>query len=407
MEVTSFRQLVAEVLKNYAGFKAEVEKSQSILQEGRLQIAEIKAQVLSAQENLTQAKENTKQAQNLQAQMQASTSLANTQAKEFEKGLRQLHSLREEYARVCNSLEQFNALTSTLKKLDLENLIRETLKRDSTSIMAFSKVLDELMLGEKYQELLAHLSQKLNTQLDSLSVSKTEFESLKNAFTLTRNTIFGLNGEIASARNAMQRELENAKLQNSRVLREQASLAKRAVNGYVRDFYKVISQLQSKALLLKVSVSDSLDQALKSYQARIENSTQEHLQILEQNTQNLQEKYASLEAGMHALEKLNSALATGKVHKFRYNIFTALQYINTAERILMEQDSLLSNAMVFYHENFSKEVLSFLIKERQNFNAQMQAQENKINAVLKSVAKSEEDIALKRRQILFLTLKKG
>ena len=188
---------------------------------------------------------------------------------------------------------------------------------------------------------------------------------------------------------------------------DETERAKVAINGYVSDFYKVIAELQSKVLILKVLVMDSLNNALKEYNERIETYTQKHISKMEQEGIRVEQKFKSLEAGITAMEKLNDAIATGKKYKFRYNIFTALQYINTARITLAQNDGMLVSTLRFYHESFAKEVLDYLVKERESFNQAMQQKEAEAQDALKTITAIRADIELKRRNLLFLSLMKG
>ena len=324
----------------------------------------------------------------------------------------------------------FKYISSSPRKLILLFWVESCCKEDDepniflrlSSILLFSKVVDELILSDKYQELIKALTARLNDELDKLGEIRGSLNYLKretkdaraeisNLISTTKSEtktlIDATKVETAHIADGVQAEALKIYYKMQEATQEETERAKVAINGYVSDFYKVITELQSKVLILKVVVMDSLNNALKEYNERIEEYTQKHISKMEQEGSRVEQKFKSLEAGITAMEKLNNAIVTGKKYKFRYNIFTALQYINTARITLTQNDGMLAETLRFYHESFSKEVLDYLIKERSDFNKAMQEKEAKALDALAMINAMCDDIELKRRNILFLSLMKG
>ena len=404
MEVNSFRELVAQVINKYHSFKDEVQKAEVVLTQSKSELVNIREEVTRANDSLDEAK------QQADIVKEGAKDLAKTR-EAVNKALVQLDTLKKEYTSISKTLQSFNALTRRLSNFDLENLIREALKVDSQNILLFSKVVDELILSDKYQELIKALTARLNDELEKLGEIRGSLNYLKretkDARLEVKSLINTTKVETDYILGGMQAEALKIYYKMQEATQEETERAKVAINGYVSDFYKVITELQSKVLILKVVVMDSLNNALKEYNERIETYTQKHISKMEQEGIRVEQKFKSLEAGITAMEKLNDAIATGKKYKFRYNIFTALQYINTARITLAQNDGMLSSTLRFYHESFAKEVLEYLIKERETFNQAMQQKEAEAQGAIDLMTAIREDIELKRRNILFLSLMKG
>lgn len=404
MEVNSFRELVAQVINKYHSFKDEVQKAEVVLTQSKSELVNIREEVTRANNTLGEV------SQKADIVKEGAKDLAKTR-EVVNKALTQLDTLKKEYTSISKSLQSFNDLTRRLSNFDLENLIREALKVDSQNILLFSKVVDELILSDKYQELIKALTARLNDELEKLGEIRGSLNYLKreikDARLEVKTLINATKVETAHIADGMQAEALKIYYKMQEATQEETERAKVAINGYVSDFYKVITELQSKVLILKVVVMDSLNNALKEYNERIETYTQKHIDRLDQEGSRVEQKLKSLEAGITAMEKLNDAIATGKKHKFRYNVFTALQYINTARITLAQNDGMLSSTLRFYHESFAKEVLEYLIKERETFNQAMQQKEAEAQGAVDLMTAIREDIELKRRNILFLSLMKG
>lgn len=404
MEINSFRELVAQVINKYHSFKDEVQKAEVVLTESKSELVNIREEVTRANNTLGEV------SQKADIVKEGAKDLAKTR-EAVNKALSQLETLKKEYTSISKSLQSFNDLTRRLSNFDLENLIREALKVDSQNILLFSKVVDELILSDKYQELIKALTARLNDELEKLGEIRGSLNYLKretkDARLEVKSLINTTKVETEHILDGMQAEALKIYYQMQEATQEETERAKVAINGYVSDFYKVITELQSKVLILKVVVMDSLNNALKEYNERIEEYTQKHIDRLDQEGSRVEQKFKSLEAGITAMEKLNDAIATGKKHKFRYNVFTALQYINTARITLAQNDGMLSSTLRFYHESFAKEVLEYLIKERETFNQAMQQKEAEAQGAIDLMTAIREDIELKRRNILFLSLMKG
>lgn len=404
MEINSFRELVAQVINKYHSFKDEVQKAEVVLTQSKSELVNIREEVTRANNTLGEV------SQKADIVKDGAKDLAKTR-EVVSKALAQLDTLKKEYTSISKALQDFNALTRRLSNFDLENLIRETLKVDSQNVLLFSKVVDELILSDKYQELIKALTARLNDELDKLGEIRGSLNYLKretkDARLEVKTLINSTKVETAHIADGVQAEALKIYYKMQEATQEETERAKVAINGYVSDFYKVITELQSKVLILKVVVMDSLNNALKEYNERIEEYTQKHISKMEQEGSRVEQKFKSLEAGITAMEKLNNAIVTGKKYKFRYNIFTALQYINTARITLTQNDGMLAETLRFYHESFSKEVLDYLIKERSDFNKAMQEKEAKALDALAMINAMCDDIELKRRNILFLSLMKG
>lgn len=404
MEINSFRELVAQVINKYHSFKDEVQKAEVVLTQSKSELVNIREEVTRANNTLGEV------SQKADIVKEGAKDLAKTR-EAVNKALAQLDTLKKEYTSISKSLQSFNDLTRRLSNFDLENLIREALKVDSQNILLFSKVVDELILSDKYQELIKALTARLNDELEKLGEIRGSLNYLKretkDARLEVKSLINTTKVETAHILDGMQAEALKIYYKMQEATQEETERAKVAINGYVSDFYKVITELQSKVLILKVVVMDSLNNALKEYNERIETYTQKHIDRLDQEGSRVEQKFKSLEAGITAMEKLNNAIVTGKKYKFRYNIFTALQYINTARITLTQNDGMLAETLRFYHESFSKEVLDYLIKERSDFNKAMQEKEAKALDALAMINAMCDDIELKRRNILFLSLMKG
>ena len=404
MEVNSFRELVAQVINKYHSFKDEVQKAEVVLTQSKSELVNIREEVTRANNTLGEV------SQKADIVKEGAKDLAKTR-EAVNKALAQLDTLKKEYTSISKALQSFNALTRRLSNFDLENLIKEALKVDSQNILLFSKVVDELILSDKYQELIKALTARLNDELEKLGEIRGSLNYLKretkDARLEVKSLINTTKVETAHIADGMQAEALKIYYKMQEATQEETERAKVAINGYVSDFYKVITELQSKVLILKVVVMDSLNNALKEYNERIETYTQKHIDRLDQEGSRVEQKFKSLEAGITAMEKLNDAIATGKKYKFRYNIFTALQYINTARITLAQNDGMLSSTLRFYHESFAKEVLEYLIKERETFNKAMQQKEAEAQGAIDLMTAIREDIELKRRNILFLSLMKG
>ena len=397
MEVNSFRELVAQVIGRYNNFKAEATKAEQVLNSASAEIIKIKEEVLKANSTLGEVKANA------DIVKEGAKDLAKTRGV-VEKALKQLESLKKEYQGISKALQSFNDLVQNLSQFDLENIIKEVMKVDSQNVLLFAKVVDEIVLTDKYQELITALSARFESVLKEVDKLKLEVQSAKRAV----NTLLNYTKtETKNAVEQMHTEALRLYYQMQEITAVETERAKVAINGYVSDFYKVIAELQSKVLTLKVLVMDSLNNALRDYNARIEAYTQEHINKLEQEGAKVEQKFQSLEAGIVAMEKLNSAIVTGKKYKFRYNVFTALQYINTARITLAQNDGMLVSTLRFYHESFAKEVLDYLVKEREYFNQAMQQKEAEAQDALKTITAIRADIELKRRNLLFLSLMKG
>lgn len=397
MEVNSFRELVAQVIGRYNNFKAEATKAEQVLNSASAEIIKIKEEVLKANSTLGEVKANA------DIVKEGAKDLAKTRGV-VEKALKQLESLKKEYQGISKALQSFNDLVQNLSQFDLENIIKEVMKVDSQNVLLFAKVVDEIVLTDKYQELITALSARFESVLKEVDKLKLEVQSAKRAV----NTLLNYTKtETKNAVEQMRTEALRLYYQMQEITADETERAKVAINGYVSDFYKVIAELQSKVLILKVLVMDSLNNALRDYNARIEAYTQEHINKLEQEGAKVEQKFQSLEAGIVAMEKLNSAIVTGKKYKFRYNVFTALQYINTARITLAQNDGMLVSTLRFYHESFAKEVLDYLVKERESFNQAMQQKEAEAQDALKTITAIRADIELKRRNLLFLSLMKG
>ena len=397
MEVNSFRELVAQVIGRYNNFKAEATKAEQVLNSASAEIIKIKEEVLKANSTLGEVKANA------DIVKEGAKDLAKTRGV-VEKALKQLESLKKEYQGISKALQSFNDLVQNLSQFDLENIIKEVMKVDSQNVLLFAKVVDEIVLTDKYQELITALSARFESVLKEVDKLKLEVQSAKRAV----NTLLNYTKtETKNAVEQMRTEALRLYYQMQEITAVETERAKVAINGYVSDFYKVIAELQSKVLTLKVLVMDSLNNALKEYNERIETYTQEHINKLEQEGAKVEQKFQSLEAGIVAMEKLNSAIVTGKKYKFRYNVFTALQYINTARITLAQNDGMLVSTLRFYHESFAKEVLDYLVKERESFNQAMQQKEAEAQDALKTITAIRADIELKRRNLLFLSLMKG
>lgn len=397
MEVNSFRELVAQVIGRYNNFKAEATKAEQVLNSASAEIIKIKEEVLKANSTLGEVKANA------DIVKEGAKDLAKTRGV-VEKALKQLESLKKEYQGISKALQSFNDLVQNLSQFDLENIIKEVMKVDSQNVLLFAKVVDEIVLTDKYQELITALSARFESVLKEVDKLKLEVQSAKRAV----NTLLNYTKtETKNAVEQMRTEALRLYYQMQEITAYETERAKVAINGYVSDFYKVITELQSKVLILKVLVMDSLNNALRDYNARIEAYTQEHINKLEQEGAKVEQKFQSLEAGIVAMEKLNSAIVTGKKYKFRYNVFTALQYINTARITLAQNDGMLVSTLRFYHESFAKEVLDYLVKERESFNQAMQQKEAEAQDALKTITAIRADIELKRRNLLFLSLMKG
>ena len=397
MEVNSFRELVAQVIGRYNNFKAEATKAEQVLNSASAEIIKIKEEVLKANSTLGEVKANA------DIVKEGAKDLAKTRGV-VEKALKQLESLKKEYQGISKALQSFNDLVQNLSQFDLENIIKEVMKVDSQNVLLFAKVVDEIVLTDKYQELITALSARFESVLKEVDKLKLEVQSAKRAV----NTLLNYTKtETKNAVEQMRTEALRLYYQMQEITADETERAKVAINGYVSDFYKVIAELQSKVLTLKVLVMDSLNNALRDYNARIEAYTQEHINKLEQEGAKVEQKFQSLEAGIVAMEKLNSAIVMGKKYKFRYNVFTALQYINTARITLAQNDGMLVSTLRFYHESFAKEVLDYLVKEREYFNQAMQQKEAEAQDALKTITAIRADIELKRRNLLFLSLMKG
>ena len=397
MEVNSFRELVAEVIGRYNNFKAEATKAEQVLNSASAEIIKIKEEVLKANSTLGEVKANA------DIVKEGAKDLAKTRGV-VENALKQLESLKKEYQGISKALQSFNDLVQNLSQFDLENIIKEVMKVDSQNVLLFAKVVDEIVLTDKYQELITALSARFESVLKEVDKLKLEVQSAKRAV----NTLLNYTKtETKNAVEQMRTEALRLYYQMQEITADETERAKVAIDGYVSDFYKVITELQSKVLTLKVLVMDSLNNALRDYNARIEAYTQEHINKLEQEGAKVEQKFQNLEAGIVAMEKLNSAIVTGKKYKFRYNVFTALQYINTARITLTQNDGMLVSTLRFYHESFAKEVLDYLVKEREFFNEAMQQKEAEAQDVLKTITAIRADIELKRRNLLFLSLMKG
>ena len=397
MEVNSFRELVAQVIGRYNNFKAEATKAEQVLNSASAEIIKIKEEVLKANSTLGEVKANA------DIVKEGAKDLAKTRGV-VEKALKQLESLKKEYQGISKALQSFNDLVQNLSQFDLENIIKEVMKVDSQNVLLFAKVVDEIVLTDKYQELITALSARFESVLKEVDKLKLEVQSAKRAV----NTLLNYTKtETKNAVEQMRTEALRLYYQMQEITADETERAKVAINGYVSDFYKVIAELQSKVLILKVLVMDSLNNALKEYNERIETYTQKHISKMEQEGIRVEQKFKSLEAGITAMEKLNDAIATGKKYKFRYNIFTALQYINTARITLAQNDGMLVSTLRFYHESFAKEVLDYLVKERESFNQAMQQKEAEAQDALKTITAIRADIELKRRNLLFLSLMKG
>lgn len=404
MEINSFRELVAQVINKYHSFKDEVQKAEVVLTQSKSELVNIREEVTRANDSLDEAK------QQADIVKEGAKDLAKTR-EAVNKALAQLETLKKEYTSISKALQDFNDLTRRLSDFDLENLIKEALKVDSQNILLFSKVVDELILSDKYQELIKALTARLNDELEKLGEIRGSLNYLKretkDARLEIKTLINATKVETAHIADGVQAEALKIYYKMQEATQEETERAKVAINGYVSDFYKVITELQSKVLILKVVVMDSLNNALKEYNERIETYTQKHIDRLDQEGSRVEQKFKSLEAGITAMEKLNNAIVTGKKYKFRYNIFTALQYINTARITLAQNDGMLSSTLRFYHESFAKEVLEYLIKERETFNQAMQQKEAEAQDTIDLMTAIREDIELKRRNILFLSLMKG
>ena len=404
MEVNSFRELVAQVINKYHSFKDEVQKAEVVLTQSKSELVNIREEVTRANNTLGEV------SQKADIVKEGAKDLAKTR-EAVNKALAQLDTLKKEYTSISKSLQSFNDLTRRLSNFDLESLIREALKVDSQNILLFSKVVDELILSDKYQELIKGLTARLNDELEKLGEIRGSLNYLKretkDARLEVKSLINTTKVETDYILDGMQADALKIYYKMQEATQEETERAKVAINGYVSDFYKVITELQSKVLILKVVVMDSLNNALKEYNERIETYTQKHISKMEQEGIRVEQKFKSLEAGITAMEKLNDAIATGKKHKFRYNVFTALQYINTARITLAQNDGMLSSTLRFYHESFAKEVLEYLIKERETFNKAMQQKEAEAQGAIDLMTAIREDIELKRRNILFLSLMKG
>ena len=397
MEVNSFRELVAQVIGRYNNFKAEATKAEQVLNSASAEIIKIKEEVLKANSTLGEVKANA------DIVKEGAKDLAKTRGV-VEKALKQLESLKKEYQGISKALQSFNDLVQNLSQFDLENIIKEVMKVDSQNVLLFAKVVDEIVLTDKYQELITALSARFESVLKEVDKLKLEVQSAKRAV----NTLLNYTKtETKNAVEQMHTEALRLYYQMQEITAVETERAKVAINGYVSDFYKVIAELQSKVLTLKVLVMDSLNNALRDYNARIEAYTQEHINKLEQEGAKVEQKFQSLEAGIVAMEKLNSAIVMGKKYKFRYNVFTALQYINTARITLAQNDGMLVSTLRFYHESFAKEVLDYLVKERESFNQAMQQKEAEAQDALTTITAIRADIELKRRNLLFLSLMKG
>ena len=397
MEVNSFRELVAQVIGRYNNFKAEATKAEQVLNSASAEIIKIKEEVLKANSTLGEVKANA------DIVKEGAKDLAKTRGV-VEKALKQLESLKKEYQGISKALQSFNDLVQNLSQFDLENIIKEVMKVDSQNVLLFAKVVDEIVLTDKYQELITALSARFESVLKEVDKLKLEVQSAKRAV----NTLLNYTKtETKNAVEQMHTEALRLYYQMQEITAVETERAKVAINGYVSDFYKVITELQSKVLILKVLVMDSLNNALRDYNARIEAYTQEHINKLEQEGAKVEQKFQSLEAGIVAMEKLNSAIVMGKKYKFRYNVFTALQYINTARITLAQNDGMLVSTLRFYHESFAKEVLDYLVKERESFNQAMQQKETEAQYALKTITAIRADIESKRRNLLFLSLMKG
>ena len=404
MEVNSFRELVAQVINKYHSFKDEVQKAEVVLTQSKSELVNIREEVTRANNTLGEV------SQKADIVKEGAKDLAKTR-EAVNKALAQLDTLKKEYTSISKTLQSFNDLTRRLSDFDLENLIKEALKVDSQNVLLFSKVVDELILSDKYQELIKALTARLNDELEKLGEIRGSLNYLKretkDARLEVKSLINTTKVETEHIADGMQAEALKIYYKMQEATQEETERAKVAINGYVSDFYKVITELQSKVLILKVVVMDSLNNALKEYNERIETYTQKHIDRLDQEGIRVEQKFKSLEAGITAMEKLNDAIATGKKHKFRYNVFTALQYINTARITLAQNDGMLSSTLRFYHESFAKEVLEYLIKERETFNKAMQQKEAEAQGAIDLMTAIREDIELKRRNILFLSLMKG
>ena len=404
MEVNSFRELVAQVINKYHSFKDEVQKAEVVLTQSKSELVNIREEVTRANNTLGEV------SQKADIVKEGAKDLAKTR-EAVNKALAQLETLKKEYTSISKSLQSFNDLTRRLSNFDLENLIREALKVDSQNILLFSKVVDELILSDKYQELIKALTARLNDELEKLGEIRGSLNYLKREIKDARLEVKSLINttkvETEHILDGMQAEALKIYYKMQEATQEETERAKVDINGYVSDFYKVITELQSKVLILKVVVMDSLNNALKEYNERIETYTQKHISKMEQEGIRVEQKFKSLEAGITAMEKLNDAIATGKKHKFSYNVFTAVQYINTARITLAQNDGMLSSTLRFYHESFAKEVLEYLIKERETFNQAMQQKEAEALDALAMINAMCDDIELKRRNILFLSLMKG
>lgn len=404
MEVNSFRELVAQVIEKYNTFKQESTKAEEVLKQSAQEIANIKAEVLKANNALGETKESAEVVKN------ATKDLTKTR-EAVDRSLKQLEALKKEYKEISSSLQAFNDFTKSLTSYNLESIIKEALKVDSANILLFSKVVDELVLTNKYQELMQELSKKINDELQELLEAKGELGALKHGIKSAKDEVTRLLNRTKVESNYVLDETRKEALRLhyslQELIGEEVQNAKSAINGYVADFYKVISSLQGKVLTLKVVVMDSLNNALKEYKENIEQYTQDHIARVQTQSQKVEEKFESIKASIEAMEKLNNAIVTGKKHKFRYNVFTALQYINTANVTLTRNDGILVNTIRFYNESYSKEVLDYLIAQRDAFNAEMAQKEAQAKRTLENITAINDDIELKRRAILFLSLKKG
>lgn len=404
MEVNSFRELVAQVINKYNTFRSEVQKAEVVLTQSKSELVNIREQVTRANNTLGEV------SQKADIVKESTKDLAKTR-EVVSKALAQLDTLKKEYQGISKALQDFNALTKKLSAFDLENLIKEVLKVDSQNVLLFSKVIDELVLTDKYQEIITTLTARINGELEKISELREDFNALKKETKSARNEVKTLVNTTKVKTEYILDETRSEALkiyyQMQEATQEETARAKVAINGYVADFYKVVSELQSKVLILKVLVMDSLNNALKDYNARMESYTQKHVERLEREAEKTEQKIKSLSASITSMEKLNDAIATGKKYKFRYNVFTALQYINTARITLTQNDGMLADTLRFYHESFAKEVLDYLIKERKTFNKTMQEKETKALNALEMINAMRDDIEAKRRNILFLSLMKG
>lgn len=259
--------------------------------------------------------------------------------------------LESKYNQTKAIIDKLEQISNELQSLDIESLIRSILNKDLNTQESFAKILESLILTPKYQEIL---SEVLKTSTEAKEKVTLYLERIVEVGVRIKSDIVGFKETIE----LKAQEAQEALAQN----------------------IQTITNIKEEAKV-------SFDESLKAEKLELENLFNAQEQKLEQK----QVAFETIHKGIETtLDKINEAkdFIADKGLPFKVMVFQAFGFVNNAQSIAFLYENKMLNAKSYYNHKQS-EAMNALIRTD-----------------LETIKTLKEDIALKHRGILFLSLKK-